>query len=283
MPQYQMYFDTLEGEKKYNVDVGDNEILEEVLRDIVVELAEQGHVMKGLSTGDLKVIWGGREGQELDLSRTLAEQGVHPNEVLRVLVEIYEGGGSSLRSDRIRKEWELLERFRELNPSQLEIVEHQTRPTEDVFLVRLLNSPGIERLEGEELLLRDTHTFRLCYPRFYPEIPIECYVQEPLFHPNIKPETGFVCLWEQASSRDTIVQALARAQAMAAYRMVNLGEAHLMNRPAAEWYRQVGVASGKVPLSWEEFRVFEVRNGQMLWLEPGRRLLGRSGPRIREA
>ena len=98
MPQYQVYFDTLEGEKRYDVDISEEESIEQVLRDVLVELSEKGHMMRGLSTGDLKVIWGGREGRELDLSRTLPEQGVRPNDVLRVLVEIYEGGGRTLRA-----------------------------------------------------------------------------------------------------------------------------------------------------------------------------------------
>ena len=83
MAQYQMYFDTLEGERNYKVDIGDDEIIEQVLRDILGDLSERGHVIKGLSTGDLKVVWGGLQGRELDLSRTLPEQGVKPNDVLR--------------------------------------------------------------------------------------------------------------------------------------------------------------------------------------------------------
>src|SRR5437667_7481928 len=116
MAQYQIYFDTREGEKHYDVDIGDQEPLEVVLHEIIVELSERGHTMKGLSTGDLKVIWGGREGRELDLARTLPEQGVRPNEVLRVLVESYEGGGSRFRNDRIEKEWTLAERLAAINP-----------------------------------------------------------------------------------------------------------------------------------------------------------------------
>lgn len=280
MPQYQIYFDTLEGEKKYNVDISDNETLEEVLRDILVELSERGHMMRGLSTGDLKVIWGGRGGKELDLSRTLPEQGILPNEVLRVLVEIYEGGIRSLRADRIEKEWSLLGRFAKINSSQLEIVQHCVSPAEDVFLVRLHNSPGIESVKGEQILTRDAHSIRLSYPRFYPEIPIECYIDDALFHPNVKPETGFMCLWEQANPRDTVIQAIARVQAMAAYRMVNTGEAHLMNREAARWYMTIGRPRDLVPLTWEELKVFEVHNGQILWIEPGRQLRRPSGSRL---
>lgn len=281
MPQYQVYFDTLEGERKYNVDFGDEEPIEDVLRDIVGELSEKGHMMRGLSTGDLKVIWGGREGRELDLSQTLPNQGVRPNDVLRVLVEIYEGGGSTLRRDRIEKEWLLLQRLAQLNPQHLEILDRRSFPDEEAFVVRLRNSPGLESAQGREMAIRSSHSLRLCYTRFYPEVPIECYIEEALFHPNVKPETGFVCLWDQTTSRDTIVQAVARAQAMAALRMVNLAGPHVMNRPAAEWYAAVAEPGGLAPLTWQELRVYEIRNGQLAWLEPGRRLGAVAERRVR--
>ncbi len=280
MAQYQVYFDTLEGERKYNVDIGDDEVIEQVLRDILGELSERGHMMKGLSTGDLKVVWGGLEGRELDLSRTLPEQGVRPNDVLRVLVEMYEGGARSLRADRIEREWRMLDRLARANVGTVEVLERTSSPLEEVFRVRLHNSPGLESASGTRLSRRDEHTVRLGFTRFYPEVPIECYVEEPLFHPNIRPETGFVCLWEEANPRDTAVQAIARAQAMAAFRMVNLGDAHRMNRPAADWYLAVGQPQGLVPLTWEELRVYEVADGQVVWLEPGRTLSSRSAARI---
>jgi hypothetical protein len=272
MAQYQVYFDTLEGEKRYDVDFGDDESIEQVLREILVELSERGHMMRGIATGDLKVIWGGREGRELDLSRTLPDQGVRPNDVLRVLVEIYEGGGRSLRADRVDKEWTLLGRLAAANPRHVEILGRSPSPVDEVFHARLLGSPGIEAVNHGALVTRDVHTLRLCFTRFYPEVPIDCYVKEPLFHPNVKPETGFICLWEQGNPRDTVIQALARTQAVAAFRMVNPGAAHLMNQDAAKWYSSVGLPGGLVPLTWEELKVFEVRDGRMAWLEPGRQL-----------
>jgi len=272
-----MYFDTLEGEKKYNVDVGDSEPIEEVLRDILVELSEKGHTMKGLSTGDLKVVWGGRQGRELDLSRTLPEQGVQPNEVLRVLVEMYEGGGS-LRDDRIQNEWRLLEQLARLNPGAVRAERHERSPGKDVFLVRLNESSGVESIDREgNPVIRHSHTLRFVFQRYYPDMPVEAYVDQPLFHPNIRPETGFVCLWESSSADYTIVQAVARARAMAAFRMVNLGTAHLMNRGAAQWYTQVGMPRQLVPLSWDELQVFEVRAGQLVWLEPARQMAHSAG------
>jgi hypothetical protein len=270
MPQYQVYFDTLEGEKKYNVDIGDDEAIEQVLHDILVELSERGHMMRGLSTGDLKVVWGGRHGKELDLSRTLPEQGVQPNEVLRVLVEMYEGGAGSLRADRVEREWRLAQRLQALNPGQLEILKRESGPDEEVFHVRLLNTPGIEAVAGSQPVIRHQHRLRFGFPRFYPEMPIECYIEEPLFHPNVKAETGFVCLWEEASPRHTVVQAISRAEAMVSYRMVNLGNPHMMNRPAAEWYQQIGTLQKIVPLSREDLKVYEVRDGRIVWLEPSR-------------
>lgn len=280
MAQYQMYFDTLEGERKYNVDISDDEPIEVVLRDILGELSERGHMMKGLSTGDLKVVWGGLEGKELDLSRTLPEQGARPNDVLRVLVEMYEGGAHSLRADRIDREWKLIDRLARVNPDHLEVLERTSTPNEDVFHVRLHHSPGLEDADGTKLSTRDRHTIRLGFTRFYPEVPIECYVDEALFHPNIRPETGFVCLWQEANPRHTAIQALARAQAMAAFRMVNLGGAHQMNRRAADWYVNIGKPQGLVPLTWDELHVYEISNGQMVWLEPGRALSMRSGSRF---
>jgi len=94
-----------------------------------------------------------------------------------------------------------------------------------------------------------------------------------LFHPNVKPETGFVCLWEQANPSDTVIQAIARTQAIAAYRMVNPGSVHVMHASAAEWYRDVALPQGLVPLTWDELKVFEKRDGHVQWLEPGRRVM----------
>jgi hypothetical protein len=196
-----------------------------------------------------------------------------------VLVEIYEGGGS-LRADRVEKEWTLLNRLAIINPGQVEIIDRRPSGLEDQFFVRLHASPGIAEAVGEQIRTRDVHTLRLCFTRFYPEVPIDCYIEEPLFHPNVKPETGFVCLWEQANPRDTIIQALARTQAMAAFRMVNTGGAHLMNRQAAVWYESVGLPHGVVPLTWEELKVFETREGTIVWLEPGRQLAAGSRTRL---
>lgn len=270
MPQYQIYFDTMEGERKYKVDIGDDEALETVINDILVELTENGHVIKGLADGALKVVWGRAEGRELDLALTLPEQGVKPNEVLRVLVDRYTGG--SIRRDRIEREWRLVGRLAELNPDIVELVDHQTRAASDVFLITLHNSPGVAEAADTEVTQSEEQRLRLEFTKFYPDVPVECYTEAPLFHPNVRAETGFVCLWDEANPQNSVIQAVTRAQATAAYRMVNLRPVHVMNKAAAEWFNLFGQPDGLVPLSGPELRVHEVRDGQVVWLEPGRQI-----------
>jgi hypothetical protein len=79
MPKYQMYFDTIAGESKYNVDIDDEELLDQVLDEILYDLRERGEILQG--DGEPQVVW---NGQSLDFGQALPRQGVHPNDVLRV-------------------------------------------------------------------------------------------------------------------------------------------------------------------------------------------------------
>lgn len=79
MPKYQMYFDTIKGQTRYNVDIDDAEVLDGVVSEILYELRERGDVLQG--DGEPQVIW---NGEALDFARPLPEQGVRPNDVLRI-------------------------------------------------------------------------------------------------------------------------------------------------------------------------------------------------------
>jgi hypothetical protein len=79
MPKYQIYFDTVQGESKYNVDIDDNEVLQDVLDEILFDLRERGDILKG--DGEPQVVW---NGQSLDFESPLPSQGVRPNDLLRV-------------------------------------------------------------------------------------------------------------------------------------------------------------------------------------------------------
>lgn len=79
MPKYQIYFDTVNGETRYNVDIDENETLETVLDEILYELRERGDVLRG--EGEPQVVW---NGASLDFASPMNIQGVRPNDVLRV-------------------------------------------------------------------------------------------------------------------------------------------------------------------------------------------------------
>ena len=79
MPKYQVYFDTVKGETCYNVDIDEEELLEGVLTEILFELRERGDFLRG--DGEPQVVW---NSQALDFNTPLPEQGVRPNDVLRV-------------------------------------------------------------------------------------------------------------------------------------------------------------------------------------------------------
>jgi hypothetical protein len=81
MPKYQMYFDTISGESKFNVDIDEDEILDQVLDEILFDLRERGELLQG--DGDPQVVW---NGQSLDFAMPLPVQGVRPNDVLRVSI-----------------------------------------------------------------------------------------------------------------------------------------------------------------------------------------------------
>jgi len=79
MPKYQMYFDTVNGETRYNVDIDEEETLGDVLDEILFDLQDRGDVLQG--EGEPQVVW---SGTSLDFNAPLVGQGVRPNDVLRI-------------------------------------------------------------------------------------------------------------------------------------------------------------------------------------------------------
>jgi hypothetical protein len=87
MPKYQIYFDTQDGEIHRTVTIDENEVLDDLLGDILAEFEERdGYVLRGWreGLGNPTCRW---EGKELDSSMTLPEQGVRPNDVIRVSIK----------------------------------------------------------------------------------------------------------------------------------------------------------------------------------------------------
>jgi len=66
-------------------------------------------------------------------------------------------------------------------------------------------------------------------------VPIEAFLAVPVFHPNVHPDNGFVCLWTRGSTGDTIVTALVRLQNVIGWRLHNASPDHLMQPAALAW------------------------------------------------
>jgi hypothetical protein len=86
MPKYQILFDTVRAEQKFNVDIDEQETLDTTLDEILFELRERGDYLKG--EGQPQVVW---NGMSLDFSLPLPQQGVRSNDILRVSTIVLNG------------------------------------------------------------------------------------------------------------------------------------------------------------------------------------------------
>lgn len=170
-----------------------------------------------------------------------------------------------LRKQRIENEWELLQHLAEANPSLLTI--HKRRPND--FLLTLHETPAAARVNNEIKTCSD-HEVCLSFARFFPTVPIEAYLRRPVFHPNVHPDTGFVCLWGRFSLRDTVVEALCQLQRVLTYSLLSESADHVMQPEALKWADQER-AAGKLPLQctplvkpagWQEEREFRSAPGR---------------------
>ncbi len=124
---------------------------------------------------------------------------------------------------RLRREWDLLNVLVQLNPARL------SGPTafDSTFQVLLSGTPALPLSEGSPALLTE-HRLRLHYPRFFPAVPLELYLDRPVLHPNIHPVSGFVCLWRVHRVEYGVEHALHRTVAILGWQLQNLDPRHVM-------------------------------------------------------
>lgn len=154
-----------------------------------------------------------------------------------------------LRQRRLAGEWRALQLLAAANPETLRVEGRRSAGGGDAFEFVLLRTSGL--LAPDTVTVR-THAARLLFPRFFPAMPIEAYLSQPVFHPNIDPQTGFVCLWSRWSAGDTVVNAVRRLQAIITWRLVCLDAPHVMQADAREWYGSAGRVA--LPLPCEALR-----------------------------
>ncbi|MGI4757170.1 MAG: ubiquitin-conjugating enzyme E2 [Janthinobacterium lividum] len=73
-----------------------------------------------------------------------------------------------------------------------------------------------------------SHAVRIDFPVHFPAVPMEMFLQAPVVHPNIHPETGFVCLWQRHRVSNTVEHAMHRLVAMLAGEQQNPAPMHVM-------------------------------------------------------
>ena len=142
---------------------------------------------------------------------------------------------------RLGSEWDLLRRLADRNPHRLVDL-----AAEDLtFRLRLLGTPGLplkrDHITGEERAVSE-HEVVLTFPRFFPAAPLELYLTTPMQHPNIHPETGFVCLWDRHRVSHTVEHALHKLVAMLGWMLYNRAAVHVMQPEALARMDQSGVA-----------------------------------------
>jgi ubiquitin-protein ligase len=142
---------------------------------------------------------------------------------------------ASVRSRRLENEWALLRRLVAHNGGILEGVRREVQPEGDVFHVILHRTSALALEQPPSLMAVASHTVSFRYPAYYPSVPIEAFLATPVFHPNVHPENGFVCLWSRSSVGDTILEAAGQLQRIITWQLWNDRAEHVMQPEALQW------------------------------------------------
>jgi ubiquitin-protein ligase len=146
----------------------------------------------------------------------------------------------TMRARRIENEWLLLQALQQANPGRLQLSRHT-----DSFALEVSDLPAL--IEGPAdpakagAATQRIHRIRVVFPRYYPTMPVEVYLDAPVFHPNVHPDTGFVCLWTKHRIQTTLEQTLAQLQRVLSWSLLNTDAEHVMQPEALLWHTQPGV------------------------------------------
>ena len=138
--------------------------------------------------------------------------------------------GAGMFERRLANEWSLLLALSERNPGRM------TGLTLDSSTIALhLHGPAATEIgTGGYQGLRTSHAIRIDFPVHFPAVPMEMFLAVPVFHHNIHPETGFVCLWDRHRVSSTVEHAMHKLVAMLVGELQNTTPLHLMQPLALE-------------------------------------------------
>lgn len=141
---------------------------------------------------------------------------------------------SSLYERRVEQEWRLLQGLAQLNPELIQDCARDKESGIEVFRFTLRQTQALVE-QDSELQVIDEHRVSIHFPRFFPSVPMEASLARPVFHPNVHPETGFVCLWNRTSSRQTVGNAITQLQRVITWELFNETAEHVMQPDGLAW------------------------------------------------
>lgn len=147
-----------------------------------------------------------------------------------------------MRERRIENEWQLLRCAAAEAPERLSLLER----LEDCFRFLLLETPCLRTqpeviTSGWQAYQRTEQSVCLRFPRFYPAMPVEIFIEEPVFHPNAHPQTGFLCIWSTHRVANTVLGACQQTAAVLRWQLINEDDEHLMQPEALLWKNRLSL------------------------------------------
>ena len=128
---------------------------------------------------------------------------------------------TSLRERRLLAEWDLLQSLAHLNPERI----GDLAVEDEVFSCTLHKTPALRA--GTKNIVT-SHRLKIVFPLYYPSLPLELYLQDPVAHSNVHPRTGFLCLWDRHQISNNVEHALHKTVAMLSRRLENRNPVHVM-------------------------------------------------------
>lgn len=135
---------------------------------------------------------------------------------------------SSVFQRRLASEWALLNELAACNPGR--ITDRRLHGGSIEF--RLLGPLALPASGNGMAHPISEHSTRVEFPVHFPAVPMEMFLETPVFHPNVHPETGFVCLWDRHRVSNTVEHALHKLAAMLAGNLRNTSTLHVMQPDA---------------------------------------------------
>ena len=134
---------------------------------------------------------------------------------------------TDLYTRRFCSEAELLHALAAQNPGRITDI-----AAEDGTLALVLHGPAAQLVGAAPQCPVARHDLRIHFPVHFPAVPMEMFLAKAAVHPNIHPETGFVCLWDRHRVSNTVEHAMHKLVAMLAGGLHNAAPQHVMQPDA---------------------------------------------------